>query len=104
MSNNSFENGSEMKRKGSRRTDKNQEQTAEDSSARYSIRQRLIHEDYYTDEEVAAFMLITKGSLAKKRCAGRGHPPYKKIGRQILYPKKEFHAWLNSQPVRKAIA
>lgn len=61
-------------------------------------------DDFYTDEQVAEFLGITKHSLAKRRCAGRAHPPFKKLGRKIIYPKKEFHSWLNAQPIKKAIA
>lgn len=63
-----------------------------------------LQDDFYTDEEVAQFLGVKKTTLAKMRCAGRGHPPFKKFGRKIRYPKKEFHAWVNSQPIRKAIA
>lgn len=63
-----------------------------------------LQDDYYTDEEVAGFMGISKTSLNQRRCAGRNHPPYIKIGRKILYPKKEFANWLKSHPLKKAIA
>lgn len=55
-----------------------------------------IIKDYYVEEEVAELLGLAPRTLQKNRCERRRHPPFKKIGGKIYYPKKEFHLWFDS--------
>jgi hypothetical protein len=62
-----------------------------------------ILKDYYSEEEVCIFLGLNKRSLQTKRSMGKNHPPFRKFGKTIRYPKKEFHRWSDSQELRVAI-
>lgn len=51
-----------------------------------------------TASETANFLRTTPGSLANLRCQGEG-PPYLRLGRRILYEKKEVLKWLEKHRV-----
>lgn len=52
------------------------------------------------DPETARIVYgVDTGTLANLRCHKQG-PPYLKVGRKVLYPVKEFEAWLFSNPVK----
>lgn len=60
--------------------------------------------DHYTEVQVAeAFGISVKG-LRERKCRGLAYPPYIKVGREKLYPKKEFHAWVKKIKVNHPIA
>lgn len=63
-----------------------------------------LNDDYYTESEVLEFLGIAKATLKHRRSMGRNHPPFVRLGKKVVFPKKEFHAWLKSRPVHKAIA
>jgi hypothetical protein len=52
-----------------------------------------------TPEQAAERYGINKGTLANLRNQKKGCP-YLKIGRKVLYPVKDFEAWLFSNPVK----
>lgn len=52
-----------------------------------------------TPEQAAERYGICRGSLANMRNKKQG-PPYLKVGRKVLYPVKDFEAWLFSNPVK----
>lgn len=58
--------------------------------------QELLSE-YFTEDEVAQALGITRERLQVRRSLGENHPPYVKIGRKILYPKTDFVRWFKSQ-------
>lgn len=63
-----------------------------------------LSKDYFTEEEIAAFMGYK--SIQSFRVAvseGKSHPPFKKIGRLKRFPKKEFKAWESKVPLKTAV-
>jgi hypothetical protein len=59
--------------------------------------------DFLSEDEAAAELRQAKRTLRKWRTAGTG-PAYTKIGREILYPRANLVAWVNSKiitPVRE---
>ena len=46
-------------------------------------------------EQVAAFTGLSASYLAKLRCTGEG-PPFKKIGRAVIYRQSDVEDWLES--------
>lgn len=60
-------------------------------------------EEFYTEAEMAEMLRIRRATLIKNRCLGRAHPPFKKIGRQILYPKLEYAKWVQGIELKRAI-
>lgn len=56
---------------------------------------------YYTEEYVQKFFRCsTLAALRVRRSRDKNHPPFRKFGRLVKYPKKEFHAWVSAQPLR----
>ena len=59
---------------------------------------------FYRTQEAADLLCISKQSLFnqiainKQNCDRYPLPPYKKIGRRVLFPVSDFHEWLESQP------
>lgn len=64
----------------------------------------MTKDEYLTEDQVADILLIKKSTLQKNRSLGRNHPPYKKIGARVFYPRKEFDRWFNDQRLHKEIA
>lgn len=62
-----------------------------------------ILKNYYTEEEIMLFLGQKKSTLQKNRSLGRNHPPFIKLGVRILYPKKDFQEWVDSQHLRTEI-
>lgn len=60
-------------------------------------------DDYFTEKELAEVLRLSPLTLQKNRCLGKGHPPFIKIGRLVLYPKKEFNSWMSGQRVIREI-
>jgi hypothetical protein len=52
-------------------------------------------DDFYSEEEMAEMLRISKPTLQSRRSRGQNHPPFKKIGKVVLYPKKSFVAWVD---------
>lgn len=46
-----------------------------------------------TPAEAAAYLRLSKSTLAKLRCVGGG-PRFKKLGRKIVYARADLDAWL----------
>lgn len=63
-----------------------------------------LKDEYYSEEEVTEFLGIAISTIRFQRSVGRNHPPYVKIGKKTLYPKKDFDAWVKSHKTQKAIA
>jgi hypothetical protein len=63
-----------------------------------------IKEEYLSEDEIVEVLKIKKTTLAKNRCIGKGHPPFIKCGRAILYPKQEFKNWIKNFRVIKEMA
>jgi predicted DNA-binding transcriptional regulator AlpA len=63
-----------------------------------------IKDDLLTDAQVAEIIGYKRSTLIKNRCLGRNHPPFIKIGRYVLYPKKEVLNWLKSRPLNCEIS
>lgn len=51
-------------------------------------------EKYLTEKEMAAVIKISDKSLKNRRCAGKNHPPFIKLGSTVLYPESLAHKWL----------
>lgn len=47
---------------------------------------------YLNTLEAAAYLRLSKSTLAKARVSGRG-PPYLKVGRRVLYRHGDLDAW-----------
>ncbi len=52
-----------------------------------------------TPEQAEERYGTNRGTLANLRNRKQG-PPYLKVGRKVLYPVKDFEAWLFSNPVK----
>lgn len=59
--------------------------------------------EYFTEIEMSSLLGVIKSTLQKRRCMGSDHPPFIKVGKQILYPKHLAKAWLKNQPVHSEI-
>lgn len=57
--------------------------------------------DAYTEDEVCQILGLAKKTMQKKRSMGKNHPPFIKLGAKIFFPRKLFHSWWNSQPIRE---
>jgi Helix-turn-helix domain len=53
---------------------------------------RLVTPEYLTTFEASRFVRLSQSSLAKLRVYGGG-PLYLKIGRKVLYRKRDLEAW-----------
>jgi predicted DNA-binding transcriptional regulator AlpA len=51
-------------------------------------------EKYLSEKEMAEMIKITDRSLKNRRCNGKNHPPFIKLGSTILYPESLAHQWL----------
>lgn len=60
-------------------------------------------EDFYSEAEMASILRKKRSTLQKDRSLGKNHPPYKKIGGIVLYPKKDFEKWMNDHPLHSEI-
>lgn len=49
-----------------------------------------------TPTEAAAYLRLSKSTLAKLRCVGGG-PKYKPFGRKIVYARSELDAWIEDR-------
>lgn len=63
-----------------------------------------IKDEYYDEPEVAAALGLKIKGLRDRRLEGKNHPPFIKIGRQILYPKRDFDLWMKKLQVIREIA
>ena len=52
--------------------------------------------DYWTPEDLAAFLSVTLETLKKWRSIGRG-PAFVKMGRRPMYPKQDVLDWIERQ-------
>lgn len=59
-----------------------------------------IKKEYLTEQEVAEFMGKSIDSLRNDRYKGVPHPPYVKLGRTVVYPRKELQEWLAARTVK----
>lgn len=60
-------------------------------------------EKYLSEKEMASMIKVTDRSLKNRRCIGKNHPPFIKVGATILYPESLAHKWLMNKvehPVR----
>lgn len=64
---------------------------------------RDILDEYFTEDEMGALLGVLKSTLQKRRCMGLGHPPFVKLGNQILYPKQLAKNWIKNHPVQSEI-
>lgn len=55
---------------------------------------------YFKEDEMCRLLDIEMPTLQSRRSRGNDHPPYIKIGRQVLYPKDKYVAWLKAQPLK----
>lgn len=60
--------------------------------------------DYYTEEEMMEILGYKKPTMQKRRSLGLHHPPFKKLGGRIVYPKVEYRKWEQAIPLQVAIA
>lgn len=74
-----------------------EEQTAHAQSAN----QLFAELGYLTEQEVAVARDITLASLRNERSRRVG-PPFTVVGRKVLYPKKDFLAFLERSTIRPA--
>jgi hypothetical protein len=51
---------------------------------------------YLTNEEAAAFLRLSPGTLEKQRVVGGG-PRFRKFGRRVLYAVQDLEVWANSR-------
>jgi len=65
--------------------------------------EKMLVENYYSESEMAAILGFKAATLKKNRSLGKGHPPFIKIGRRAVYPKKEAQNWLKAKEVKKEI-
>ena len=65
---------------------------------------KSIQEQYLSEEDVAALLEISVGTLRNRIYQGRNHPPFDKVGSTRCFPIEEFRAWLKSRRVREARA
>lgn len=59
--------------------------------------------EVFTEVEIASLLGLQLKTLKKNRCLGKGHPPYKKLGRRIVYPKLEFKKWYDAIPLTREV-
>jgi Helix-turn-helix domain len=50
----------------------------------------------FNAEQAAAYLGLAKATLAKLRCRGGG-APYCKLGRRVVYDRRELDQWLRSK-------
>lgn len=51
--------------------------------------------EYYNLEQAAEILQIDPRTLANRISLGKNHPPYCKPSRGLyLFPKREFHKWI----------
>ena len=60
-------------------------------------------DDYFTEKELAVILRMSPNTLQKNRSLGKGHPPFIKVGKMVLYPRKEFDAWIKSHRLIREI-
>lgn len=60
--------------------------------------------EFYTEAEMADILNIHANTLKRNRCIGTNHPPFKKIGRMVIYPKQEYLKWIQAIPLTRAVA
>ena len=58
-------------------------------------------EDYYDEFELAEVLGLAKATLEKRRSIRKDHPPFVKIGKTVLYPKKDFAKWMEAHLIRE---
>jgi hypothetical protein len=59
----------------------------------------LLYLMYLTPKQVEIYYGLDAGVLANKRTKREG-PPYRKVGRKILYKRTDLEAWLDRHVVR----
>lgn len=66
---------------------------------------QLASPDFFREEEVCEILGVKKITMQRRRCVGQGHPPFRKLGATVLYPKKEFWEWLDTvAPIKREIS
>lgn len=58
-------------------------------------------EKMLTTFELSARIGLARATLAKLRVIGGG-PPFRKLGRTVVYPERELAAWLRSHPLHRS--
>lgn len=53
----------------------------------------MVRTDFYIEKEMAEILGYSMVTMKKNRCLGIKHPPYKKLGCRIVYPKTEYTKW-----------
>lgn len=56
-------------------------------------------EGYYDETQMAELLGLSRATLAKNRSLGKNHPPFIKLGKRPIYPKRDFELWLKSHTV-----
>ena len=59
---------------------------------------KILDEEFMTPKELEQFTGLKMGTLANWRTKNKG-PSYLKLGRRVLYTKKEINKWLKKQIV-----
>lgn len=60
-------------------------------------------EDFYTEDEMCKLLNYKQTTLRKNRCIRKNHPPFMKLGNQIIYPKREYLRWVHSKAVEREL-
>ena len=63
----------------------------------------LLELPYFDEEEMARLLCKAVPTLRSDRCRGRNHPPTRKLGRLVVYPKRDFWKWWEAQPLEREI-
>ena len=59
----------------------------------------VIERRYLDSEQAAAYLTISRGTLAHMRVTGEG-PPYTKAGRKVIYAIGDLDAWVEERKQR----
>ncbi|WP_041767835.1 AlpA family transcriptional regulator [Pseudovibrio sp. FO-BEG1] len=54
-----------------------------------------LENEFLTAQQTSELLGVTCGSLAKWRLSGEG-PVYAKLGRRIIYLKRDLHEWIDA--------
>lgn len=57
-----------------------------------------VYNQWFTTDEAAEYLRMTRGGLAKMRHYGRG-PKYTKASKNVLYKLSDLDAWLEARAV-----
>lgn len=64
-----------------------------------------IKAEYLTEEEVMGLLGYTRKTIQTLRYKGsQDIPPFRKMGKNYIYPLKEFREWSARRPLQRGIA